>query len=76
MLFFLNQQFITWSVKADYGSYFVAMYIPTETTCKNKGKEKWNEIKKKTREHQKRKKSTTQLYYQIQKCYCWTSGRG
>jgi len=35
-------------VKADCGSYFVAMYIQTEITCKKKRKE--------TREYQKREK--------------------
>ena len=27
LFFFLNQKFITWNAKVDYGSYFVTMYI-------------------------------------------------
>ena len=30
--FFLNQQFITWSAKADHGSYIVTTYIATKPT--------------------------------------------
>ena len=26
IIIFLNQQFITWSVKADHGSYFITTY--------------------------------------------------
>ena len=32
--FFLNQQFIIQSVKANCGSYFVTTYIETKITCK------------------------------------------
>ena len=35
---FLNQQFITWSVRADCGSYVVTMYKQTQTTCERKEK--------------------------------------
>ena len=31
-IYFLFQQFITWSVKADCGSYVVTMYIINELT--------------------------------------------
>jgi len=30
--FFLNQQFITWSMRADHGNYFVTTYMKTEAT--------------------------------------------
>jgi len=45
-LFFLNQQFITRSMRADRGSYFVTMYIQKETTWKRKGREERKEKKK------------------------------
>ena len=31
-IFFLNQQFITWGVQADHGSYFVTTYMKMKTT--------------------------------------------
>ena len=46
-LFFLNQQFITWSIRADHGSYFITTYIQTEATWKNKKKNKRREMKEK-----------------------------
>jgi len=36
--FFLNQKFITWGVRADYGSYFVTTYIKTQTTWREREK--------------------------------------
>ena len=45
--FFLNQQFITWSIRADHGSYFITTYIQTEATWKNKKKNKRKEMKEK-----------------------------
>ena len=30
--YFLNQQFITWSVRADHGSYFITTYMESEPT--------------------------------------------
>ena len=30
-LFFLNQQFITWGMQANYGSYFITIYKTNET---------------------------------------------
>ena len=32
VIYILNQQFITWSTRANCGSYFVTIYIQTETT--------------------------------------------
>ena len=46
--FFLNQQFITWDMRADHGSYFVTMYIQNETTWKRKEREERKEKKKKS----------------------------
>ena len=34
--FFLNQQFITWDARADHGSYFVATYIKTHMTWRER----------------------------------------
>jgi len=48
--YFLNQQFITWSVRADYGSYFITTYMesePTEEKSEMKWNKKRNEKKKK-----------------------------
>jgi len=45
----LNQQFITWSTKADCGSYFVTTYKRGKLTwSKKKKREKRNKGKKKT----------------------------
>ena len=44
-LFFLNQQFITWGVVADHGSYFVTTYIKT-VYKKKKERNKRNKKKK------------------------------
>jgi len=38
--FFFNQQFITWGVPVDHGSYFITTYIKTESTCEKKMKKK------------------------------------
>ena len=32
LLFFLNQQFITWDTRADHGNYFITTYIKMQTT--------------------------------------------
>jgi len=39
--FFLKQQFITWSMRADHSSYFITTYIQTEAIWKKKNKNKW-----------------------------------
>ena len=39
-LFFLNQQFITQSMRVDYNSYFITMYMKTETTRGNETEKK------------------------------------
>ena len=38
-IYILYQQFITWSMRADCGSYIVTLYIQTETTWTEKGRE-------------------------------------
>ena len=48
--FFFLQQFVTWGVRADCGSYFITMYIQTEMTKGlKKGKDKREQKKKKKR---------------------------
>ena len=39
-LFFLNQQFITWNVRADHGSYFVTTYNEDKLTLKKRQPER------------------------------------
>jgi len=39
-LFFLNQQFITWSIKVDHSRHNISTYRETEPTCKQKRREK------------------------------------
>ena len=51
-MFFLIQQFITWSMKADHGSYFVTVYKQTQTT--------WNRKKKKKRKRKENYKLNVQ----------------
>jgi len=46
-VFFLNQQFITQSARADHGSYFVTMYIKTKTTWRNKKRKRKEKNKQK-----------------------------
>jgi len=38
--FFLDQQFIIWSAKADCGSYIVTIYMTNELTWRYKNKKK------------------------------------
>ena len=40
MIIFLNQQFITQSIQADYGSYFLTTLDRTKEKNKNKNKKK------------------------------------
>ena len=47
-VFFLNQQFIIWSVKIDYGSYFVTTY--------NRSRLTWNKRKLERRKREKEKR--------------------
>ena len=53
-IFFLNHQFIIWSVRADCGSYKVATYMQTETPWRKKKKE--NRRKRKQKEGKQKKK--------------------
>ena len=51
LVFFLNQQFITWSARTDHGSYFITTYIHTDTT--------WgigNKLENRKRKEKRRKK--------------------
>ncbi len=52
LFYFLIQQFITQDAQAVYGSYFVTMYIETETIQKLKGKKR---IKKKGKREKREK---------------------
>ena len=45
--FFLNQQFITWSMQADHGRYFVTTY--------NRSRQTWNRKQKERKEKKRRK---------------------
>ena len=40
IFFFLDQQFITWSIRADHGRHNVSTYIETEPTYEQKRMEK------------------------------------
>ena len=45
--FFLNQQFIIESVRADHGRHNISTYIEMEPTCEQKRREKERKIKNK-----------------------------
>jgi len=62
MSFFFLQQFITQSVRADHGSYFITTYRQTESTLKQKKeKEKKRRDKKKPTKQNKKKLQMTYL---------------
>ena len=54
-LFFLNQQFITWDVRADHGSYFIIIYMYTKTTKRLQKKRDEKERKRTKRRREKLK---------------------
>ena len=53
LFFNLNQQFITWGIRADCGSYFITIYRIDKTTWYIRQKKK--EREKKSKEDEKRK---------------------
>jgi len=48
-IFFKNQQFITQSARADYGSYFVTIYMETKPTGEKREKRNKKEKKRNNR---------------------------
>ena len=53
--FFLNQQFITWDMRADHGSYFVTMYKKSKLYESKNRKERNKEQEEKKRKRNDRK---------------------
>ena len=54
LVFFLNQQFITWSARADCGSYFVTTYMEPEPTGEKREKKRKGKKNEKERERNNR----------------------
>ena len=59
-MFFLNQQFITWSMRADCDSYIITTYKRSRHTWRRKRKEKKEKREKYLKEKEKRKRKGKQ----------------
>jgi len=57
-IYIFLQKFITWSIRADYGSYFITTYRQTKSTLKQK-KEKEKEKKRRDQKTNKTKQNKT-----------------
>ena len=64
IFFFLIQQFITRSVEADHGSYFITTYIITETICGRKERKK----QKKREKDENESEVKPNKYKEMEKC--------